>query len=226
MGKFNGSVLTVQGLALQTKAQLGEATIQFTRIGIGDGYIEEELRTLKKLVNERKSLPIINMKNTGEGQTAITAALNNQDLASGFYLREIGLFARNPEEEEEELLYAVAYAGEQADYLPQGNGADVVEEIIRFITVIGNAAEVTALIDEKALVTVDVFERHVHDKEMHISRSELQAELSLLRNRILLIESIFPDNFKHNHFYEDLDSLDAITLKRGFYNEAASRLEV
>ncbi|MEC2128124.1 phage tail protein [Brevibacillus centrosporus] len=189
MAQFNGSVLTELGLALLTKAQTGATRIQFTRIGIGDGYPIEDQSELTELVHEVLSLDILELKITEDGQSQVTSTLSNKDLAAGIYVREIGLFANDPDEGE--ILYAVANAGALADYIPPSNGIDIVEEIFHFITVIGTAEDVTAVIDEKALVTVDTFSAHVNDASIHVT----SEEMDLVNRRITRIEA-----------YLDLDS--------------------
>ncbi|QQE75731.1 phage tail protein [Brevibacillus composti] len=223
MGQYNGAVLTEKGLQLQTKAQMG-ARLQFTRIAIGDGYPSGSLTTMTELVNETMSLPILELKNLGAGQTQVKAMVSNQELTEGIYVREIGLFANDPDIGE--ILYAVANAGALADYLPPPNGTDVVEEIVQFITVVGTASDVTAVIDSQAAVTVTTFNEHVNDSNIHITRAEFDAAISSLRNEVQLIKSTFPDSFTNNLFTEDLVTIDAIVLTHGYYNEAQSRLEV
>lgn len=224
MSQFNATVLTHNGLDLLTRAQAGQVRIQFTRIGIGDGYPPTDLRDLLNLVNEIKSLPILDIKLSGNGQTQIKAVFGNEGLTTGVYFREIGLFANDPVKGE--ILYSVANAGSTADYLPPSNGIDYIEEILNFVTVIGNATDVTAVIEQKALVTVDTFEEHVNDTSIHIPRSEFDSEIASLRNEINLIKATFPDSFTHNLFTEDLSTLADIDLSRGYYNQAQSRLEV
>ncbi|MDR7318926.1 phage tail protein [Brevibacillus nitrificans] len=224
MGQFNATILTEKGLSLQMKAQMGIARLQFTRIGIGDGYASVPLETLDELVNELMSLPILEIKLTGEGQSQVKAAFSNTGLASGIYVREIGLFANDPDVGE--ILYSVANAGSFADYLPAENGTEVIEEVINFITVIGSASDVTAIIEQKALVTVDTFEAHVNDPSIHITRAEFDSQIASLRNEVQLIKSTFPDSFTRNLFTEDLSTINDIDLSRGYYNEAQTRLEV
>ncbi|MDX5091596.1 phage tail protein, partial [Lactobacillus crispatus] len=96
MGQFNATVLTHNGLDLLTRAQAGQVRIQFTRIGIGDGYPPADLRDLLSLVHEIKSLPILDIKLSGNGQTQIKAVFDNVGISTGVYFREIGLFANDP----------------------------------------------------------------------------------------------------------------------------------
>lgn len=77
-----------------------------------------------------------------------------------------------------------------------------------------NAATLNSIVD------------HVNDTSIHILRSEYEAEIASLRNRIQLIEATFPDNFKNNLFTEDLATLKSVKLIRGRFNSAESRLEV
>lgn len=145
------------------------------------------MNKLTGLVNEVLSLPILDIKLTGDGQTTVKAALSNTDLQQGVYVREIGLFANDPDIGE--ILYAVANSGSLADYIPPA-GNDV-EEIINFVTVTGTATDVTAVIEEQALVTVDKFDAHVNDKSLHVTAEEMD----LVNRRITRIEA-----------YLDLDS--------------------
>jgi len=224
LAQFNGMVLTDRGLELQTKGQLGTA-IRFTRIGIGDGHVADnnELRQLLELINETKSLPILEMKVTGQGQVRLTASITNEGEQSGFYFRELGLYANDPDIGE--ILYCVANAGSTADFVPPDNGKDTVAEVINIITVIGSAANVTAEISALAYLTVTTFNEHASDTNLHMTRNEINTKFSSLENRVSLIESTFPDDFKHNLFTEDLATIDAIELTKGYYNQAQTRLE-
>lgn len=71
--------------------------------------------------------------------------LSNQDIVTGFYFREIGLFAQDPDVGE--ILYCYANAGATADYIPAGGGTDVVEKSFDVIAIVGTATNVTATID-------------------------------------------------------------------------------
>lgn len=67
--------------------------------------------------------------------------LSNADVTAGFYFREIGLFALDPDVGE--ILYAYANSGTTADYIaPTGSG--IIEKVFDVITVVGSAANVTA----------------------------------------------------------------------------------
>jgi len=153
MPQFDKLVLTDKGRDLRAKAETG-VTLQFTRMAVGDGELNgQELKELESLISERASLDIVSMNVIGNGTSRVRAAIDNHDLESGYYVREIGLFAQDPDVGE--ILYSVANAGDKADYMPAYSGSEIVESIIDLITVVGDAQEVTAVIDE-SLVYVTV----------------------------------------------------------------------
>jgi len=221
---FGQTVLTEKGLALQTKAQTG-TPLNFTRIAIGDGHVpdRDSLRRLTALVHETMELPILELKIIGEGQTHARTMLSNENLTTGMYIREIGLFAEDPDEGE--ILYCVANAGDLADYLPAFT-SEPVEQIFTLITVIGEAQNVTAVIASQANVTVAQFQDHVQDTTVHITRQEYEQDLDALRSELNLIKATLPDSFTHNLFEFKFTSLKGIKLIRGYYNEAQGRIEV
>lgn len=67
-------------------------------------------------------------------------------------------------------------------------------------------------------------EQGVYDA--HVVFEQHALDIANLKNRVGLIESTFPDNFKNNLFTDDLVNIDDIILTRGYYNEAQTRLEV
>ncbi|TGV24149.1 hypothetical protein EN829_044655 [Mesorhizobium sp. M00.F.Ca.ET.186.01.1.1] len=219
MGQFNGSVLTEDGLSLLTRARIGAASIQFTRIGIGDGFPSGDLRLQTKLVHETMSLPLLELKITGRGQTQIKAAINNTELSQGVFIREIGLFANDPAKGE--ILYAVANAGPLADYLPAA-GTDVVEEIINFNTVIGSAENVTAIVSQQAFVAVDTFAAHVNDTNVHVPRTEITA----IESRVKALESSLANDLRDNLFSFDFSSTVGLKIEAGWVDQANAQLVI
>ncbi len=149
MSAFGGLIFTNRGRNLQAKAMVG-VTINFTRIAIGDGELGgssvADLTTLKR---EVKSMGISRLKVLAAGKAVVGTILSNQSLASGFYLREMGVFAQDPDLGE--VLYCYGNAGANAEYIPAGGGPDVIEKKIDVITIVGNASNITAVIDESLI---------------------------------------------------------------------------
>ncbi|WP_217562805.1 phage tail protein [Paenibacillus sp. GbtcB18] len=145
MGAFGGFVLTNKGRNLQAKAETG-VRLNYTRMAIGDGQLAgQSIPTLNKLISEKKSLPITKLRIQTQGRAVIGAVLSNQDITTGFYFREIGVFAQDPDEGE--ILFCYGNSGTNAEYIPPTGGADLVEKSIDAIVIVGTATNVTATID-------------------------------------------------------------------------------
>lgn len=146
MSTFGGLVLTNKGKTLQSKAQSG-VQLNYTRIGLGDGELgSSSILALNALISEKKSLNITKLKVLSGGRAVVGGILSNQDLTTGFYWREIGVFAQDPDVGE--ILYCYANAGALAEYIPAGGGSDIIEKTIDVQTLVANASNVTATIDE------------------------------------------------------------------------------
>lgn len=146
MANFPALKMTAAGRVLQAKAQTGQE-LKFSRVGLGDGTLAGSLDALLALVAEKKSLSIRDHKATGDGTSILQVIATNEGLASGFYIREVGLFALDPDTGEE-LLYSYTNAGAESDFLPGAGGAITYEGLFDLITVVGNAENVTAVIDD------------------------------------------------------------------------------
>jgi len=158
LSAFNGLKFTQRGLNLQAKAQIG-AELQYTRIGIGDGHYSGDIKQLNGLIHEVLSLPITSIRVKGNGQAIVGSALSNADLSVGFYLREIGIYATDPDDGE--ILYCYANAGVFAGYVPPAGGGDVVEKEVELVTTVGTASNVTASIDPSVYVTAGAVDARV-----------------------------------------------------------------
>jgi len=152
MAQFSGMVLTKQGLQLQARAQTG-AALQFSKVKLGDGTLSsgQSLDTMTDLISIKLSLAIQSMDVIGDGTSRVRVALTNDGLETGFFVREIGVYAYDTSAKAD-VLYSVSNAGDMADFLPAGGAETVVEQIIDLITVVGNAQNVTAVIDRHTML--------------------------------------------------------------------------
>ena len=117
--------LTDVGQALLYKAQGGKV-LKFTRFGLGDGELNgQAIQKLTTLLNEKMSSAIskLNVKNN---KVTVGLTFDNSDLTEGFYFRELGLFAEDPDTQEE-ILYMYGNSGDTSDYI-DANTSKAIEE--------------------------------------------------------------------------------------------------
>ena len=144
-----GLFFTNRGRALQAKAQTG-VELNFTRIGVGDGQLGgQAIDELTALISEKKSLTLNKFKTLPSGKAVVGGILSNQGLVTGFYWRELGLFATDPDLGE--ILYCYGNAGALAEYIPAEGGAEILEKQVNVVSLIGNASNVSATIDQSLL---------------------------------------------------------------------------
>jgi hypothetical protein len=150
MADFTGTVLTQKGRNLLSKTQTG-ATLQFTKIKVGDGTwaANTDPTQLNDLVDTKLTLPIQSIQVVGDGTVRLRFVLTNSGLSQGFFMREIGIYAQDPDLGE--ILYAVAYAGDRADFIPS-DGTTKVENVVDIYTVIANSQNVTAVISDTVVI--------------------------------------------------------------------------
>ena len=147
MANFPFLKMTAAGRDAQAKAQTGQV-LKFTRVGLGDGEFSGDPDGLTALVNEKHSLSIQDVDAPpGSGTAVLQVIMTNQGLIEGFYHREMATFVEDPDTGAE-VMYSYTNAGAQCDFLPPAGGAVVWEGVFELITIVGNAANVTAVLDD------------------------------------------------------------------------------
>ena len=143
MAKFKGFILTEKGRELLAKGLAGE-TITFTKMAIGDGTTATSEREMTALVNQITTLPLLNVDTKGNGTSEINALLTNKSVTTGFYIRELGIFAHG--NDNVEILYAYNTSA-NADYLPPFSANNVVEIEYIDTIIVDQVENITATID-------------------------------------------------------------------------------
>ena len=142
MANFNGYVLTEAGRELLAKSLSGEK-IEFTKMQIGDGVSSTDARSMSSLVNPKKDLNIISIGAEG-GQCKLGALLSNKDLQTGFYIKELGVFARGNDNIEKLYAYNTS---PNPDFIPPFSSNNIVEIEYVDTLIVDRATNITALID-------------------------------------------------------------------------------
>ena len=143
MAKFNGFILTEKGRELLAKGLSGE-TITFTKMAIGDGTSLTSERERTALVNQITTLPILNINAKGNGTCEISALLTNKSVTTGFYIKELGIFAHG--NDNVEILYAYNIST-NPDFVPPFSANNVVEIEYVDTIIVDQVANITAVID-------------------------------------------------------------------------------
>lgn len=145
MAAFPKLVLTSAGIALQTKVQ-GGATLELTNIQMGSGQLNgQPIGPLTALISSNATVPIQSGQAIGQNTYQVEGFFTNADLSAGFWWREIGIFANDPDNGE--ILYAYANAGDAGDYIPTVTDQRI-EKYIYLSMTLANATTVTVTIPQ------------------------------------------------------------------------------
>lgn len=167
MGAFSNNAITDNGRVLLSHVQMG-AVFTPTKIVMGSGNLPSgtTVRTITDIVTPEQTLTISKKKRGNDGTVAIGGVYSNQSVTSGFYFRELGLYAKAvyPDGREvEEVLYSYGNAGSTADYMPAYTSGQPVEREIDLVIYIGNDTDVDLTVDSGVYVTVQQLEEALKD---------------------------------------------------------------
>lgn len=116
MAAFPKMTLTNAGQALQTKVLAG-ATLTFTRIALGDGQLNgQPISPLTALISQKATVEVDSVRVVNTSTAQVAGFFSNADISTGFWWRETGVFAQDPDVGE--ILYGYTNAGDAGDYIP------------------------------------------------------------------------------------------------------------
>ena len=146
-GVFKEAVLTTKGIALLAKAQAGETKIELIKAATGDGsYRSNEVLISKTALKSKKQeFKLESVRRQNDTNVFVKFIITNKqssgNLQNGYYVKEVGIYAKDPDEGE--ILYAIAIANEnQWDYLPAYNDLLPSTIMVNFLTEVSNADSV------------------------------------------------------------------------------------
>lgn len=166
MADFKGGVLTSLGKTLAAKVEAGKCKLQFTKMKVGDGT-PSSIEQMTDLAGPKKILDISAVTPDSGGQCDVESVLINADLEKGFYLKEIGLFANDPDAGE--ILYCVATAND-SDYIQAKGGATVLSIALHMTIAIKSVDDVVTDVDTKGLITASDLDNHDKSETAHVNR--------------------------------------------------------
>lgn len=149
MGNFNKAVFTAKGLALNTKVQASRSKINFSKISTGDGvWNVSELGNATALRSPRQSFTDKTVTIPEASTVKIAFKIVNTNLNTEYNIKEVGLFAMDPDEGE--ILYAIASAKEnQWDFVP--DSSEPISYPYEFYIGVSNAADIILVTPESDL---------------------------------------------------------------------------
>lgn len=143
-GDFLPLQLTNIGRDMLTQGRAGHV-LTFTKVAIGDGTATgSAIDNLTALKSHKLFIPIAKNETVHAGQMRLQFRINNKAVTSGFFFREIGLYAKV--DNGEEKLYAYTTCGDKARMI-YDKTYPIQERVINIDTVTDNAVNVKVVLD-------------------------------------------------------------------------------
>lgn len=179
MAEYYNAVLTDGGAALLAAAEIGDAQIEFTKLYTGDGeYSSAELLNLTRrtaLKSEKQQFSFSTIKKTDSSTVLLRTPITNDDLETGYYVREVGVYAKNSLDDSAPILYAIAVAI-TPDFLPAFDGITVTITQEFYLSISGDL-ELTIEASPGALATKeDVDELNANKLQVDMSNIDIAGE--------------------------------------------------
>ena len=248
MAAFINNDITAAGLIVLAKGAAGQK-ITYTKIVLGDGYLAEGQtpRSLTGVVSPKAVIDITKLNVTTAGTVAVGGIFTNDQTSDGFFYRELGLYAEDPDQAVGEVLYCYGNCGDLAEWIPPTGGATIVEKTIDIVTAIGTATNVTAYIPADAYATKEDYETYkaialaaqaIANEAIEIARQAVQTANEAKQATIDLNKAVTQNTSKiqtlwdavfseitSNPFQITFVDLSGITLSSGIWNATLQRLE-
>ena len=198
MAQFSDMILTNAGRGLLARTLAGKG-LQFSRAMAGSGvvpgyetipdpstehdrYIElmNTVAEFTDLLQPTRAMEIRGIDIPPQiGTATIKTLLSNEGCSLGFFFNEVGLFAKDPDTDEE-VLYGYCTAGNKGDFMPGQGTANAVKYYFDLVVVIGQAESVTAVFaSDPASVTVTEL-----DDRIDAALKYAQAQHEILQTQI------------------------------------------
>lgn len=158
MGQYNKAIITAAGENLVARAVAGELKLNITKAKISDHRYPDgtDYKALTDMDGVKQVLDSPETKVLYNNMIQTRVLFSNEDIQAAYYIQNIGLYAKDGEEE---ILFCIVTA-ETPDEMPKYNGVASTSYIYNIQNVVQDAAEINIEVVPSGTATIqDVMER-------------------------------------------------------------------
>ena len=147
MAQFPGLRLTQQGNQMIIRSTSGRESDQLivTKAILGDGNLTSSIEGMTNTVSPKLNVSLTNMSNGENGTRVFKFEFDNKTVNTGFYWREVGVYAKNGQNGQEKLI-AYSNASGLTSYIPDKN-SPIPMQSLQVAIAVGDSTNVAAQID-------------------------------------------------------------------------------
>ena len=165
-------IITDAGKALQAKVLAGTTKYSFTKIGIGDGFVNDstDYKTLTDLKQRKADVAITSVTYESDNTCHISGVFKSTDTETALYVREAGLYATDPDAGE--ILFAAHYY-DSPTVFDSSSGAYSKEFV--FVVGVESADQINLTINQAGIATQEYVQNAVNNR-LSVSASGSKPE--------------------------------------------------
>lgn len=185
MAKYPAMITTNKGRDLVSKSNATGKAINWTRIALGEGQNTGNIYTMIDIVDKKIDIVINKATDLTNGKWKIQGDINNEQLDTGFFCREIGVFAKC-EGDENEVLFAYTNGGNYVDYIPDKT-THVDTKKVTCMFAVGDAEHINIINNDEAFLRKEDLNEHNSDPNAHDNR--FNAIIQQVNNMITNVDN-------------------------------------
>ncbi len=166
MAVYPNMLTTQAGYDLISRANTTKKALIITRAALGKGDLgSNNIVSLTDLIDPvMDNLPLTNSIDHQNGHYEVEASIDNSELDTGFWAKEMGIFAK-VDGDATDTLYAYTNGGIYVPYVNDKSKPDI--QLVQCDFIVGNATNVEATIDVKVYITEGRLQKHNTDPTAH-----------------------------------------------------------
>ena len=185
MAKYPAMITTNKGRDLVSKSNATGKAINWTRIALGEGQNTGNIYTMIDIVDKKIDIVINKATDLTNGKWKIQGDINNEQLDTGFFCREIGVFAKC-EGDDNEVLFAYTNGGNYVDYIPDKT-THVDTKKVTCMFAVGDAEHINIINNDEAFLRKEDLNEHNSDPNAHDNR--FNAIIQQVNNMITNVDN-------------------------------------
>lgn len=177
--KTENSMLTLTGVEILNKLNLGQGQITIARIVAGSGRVSESVLYKQTAISGTQKNITINDYKTDEVGTELAFHLSNEGFTESFTVNQIGIYVTHPDYVGEVLYHISQCDSEGADVVPPFTGNATTLTYSLYL-VHGNSSAISISIDPVGMVSKESFDAYKSANDTRIT--ELNTSISAVTN--------------------------------------------
>lgn len=177
MAQFPGLSLTIQGNKMILKSSTGktEDRLIITKAVIGDGQLIASIDGLTEIVSKKLEIGLSQVKEVANGQMQLQFNFDNRQVETGFFWREVGLYAKNGDSGEEKLI-GYSNAKGLTSYIPDKTNIIPMQRLVIALGV-GDNPNVKGEVDFSSSITLEQLETAIdtHNKAAEAHKEQFKT---------------------------------------------------